>query len=235
MKSAPMQKSDAVAAMGPSARLLPAWIKAALAANDRLKLYLTVLQAAAAHADHPETEPLDLARDAATGPDGRWLRELPAASSRLNGTFHIPGLPRPTQRLAENLGLMARPLLEARGKDEDFCVRVQHWADWLSTIGGKKAGGEALTSDELRLLTAGTADATRGREHDRHDFGADTFHLLVMDLHKQLNQLAASLSHPRLCGRQVANPQEPEAIRLWERHSRPLRQGKPWPSPAITE
>lgn len=48
-----MQKSDAVAAMGPSTVLLPDWIKAALAANDRLKLYLTVVQAAVAHAEQP--------------------------------------------------------------------------------------------------------------------------------------------------------------------------------------
>ncbi len=60
-----MQKSDAVAEMGPSTLLLPAWIKDALAANDRLKLYLTVLQAGASHAEHPDTEPLDLVRETA--------------------------------------------------------------------------------------------------------------------------------------------------------------------------
>ena len=86
-----MQKSDAVAAMGPSTLLLPAWIKAALVANDRLKLYLTVLQAAASHAEHPDTDPLDLGREtAAAGVDGHWLRDLPAACSQVNGTFRVP-------------------------------------------------------------------------------------------------------------------------------------------------
>ena len=43
-----MQKAEAVAALGSSSLSLPAWVRAALGANDRLKLYLSVLQAAAA-------------------------------------------------------------------------------------------------------------------------------------------------------------------------------------------
>jgi hypothetical protein len=41
-----MEKIEAVASLGQLRLLRPAWTKAALAANDRLKLYLTVLQAA---------------------------------------------------------------------------------------------------------------------------------------------------------------------------------------------
>ena len=48
-----MQKSQTLALLGEQGLLLPVWVKAALVANDRLKLYLTVLQAAAAHAGHP--------------------------------------------------------------------------------------------------------------------------------------------------------------------------------------
>ncbi len=45
-----MDKQKAVATLGQNSLLLPAWITAALLANDRLKLYLSVLQSAAAHA-----------------------------------------------------------------------------------------------------------------------------------------------------------------------------------------
>ena len=48
-----MQKNQALAVMGQRSLLMPGFIKAALAANDHLKLYLSVLQAAAAHAEHP--------------------------------------------------------------------------------------------------------------------------------------------------------------------------------------
>ena len=49
-----MQKNLAVASLGQHRLMLPVWVKAALAANDRLKVYLSVLQAASSHADHPD-------------------------------------------------------------------------------------------------------------------------------------------------------------------------------------
>jgi len=122
-----MQKSDAVAAMGTSTLLLPAWIKAALAANDRIKLYLSVVQAAVTHAEHPEAEALDLGREiAAAGIDGRQLHDLPAASSQVDGTLLIPELHRLAQRLAEDFGVMARPLLEAHHAGDGPQERVRH-------------------------------------------------------------------------------------------------------------
>ena len=203
-----MQKSDAVAAMGPSTLLLPAWIKAALLANDRLKLYLTVLQAAVAHAEHPESETLDLSRETASiGAEGRWLKDLPSACSRVNGSFLVPELRRLAQRLSEDLGVMARPLLEAHPSGNDAGPRVKHWLDWLATIGSKKSAGETLNNEQLRMLTDGKRETKRehkrGHDQDDHDFGADSFHLLVMDLHKQLNQLAGSLSNEQIGGAHV--------------------------------
>ena len=127
-----MQKSDAVAAMGPSRLLLSVWIEAALAANDRLKLYLTVLQAAAAHAEHPESQALDLGREtAAAGVDGRWLRDLPAACSRVDGVLLVPELRQLAERLAGDIGVMARPLLEGQQQGEESAARVAHWLAWL--------------------------------------------------------------------------------------------------------
>ena len=203
-----MQKSDAVAAMGPSTLLLPAWIKAALIANDRLKLYLTVLQAAAAHAEHPESEALDLGREtAAARVEGRWLRDMPSACSSVNGSFLVPELRHLAQRLGEDLSVMARPLLEAHHQGDDPGPRVKHWLEWLETIGSKKSGGETLTREQLRLLTDGKRDTRRegkrGHDRDVHDVGADSFHLLVMDLHKQLNHLAGSLSNEEIGGAHV--------------------------------
>ena len=60
-----MQKSQALVSLGQRGLLLPVWVKAALAANDRLKLYLTVVQAAASHADHPHQDVPDLTRELA--------------------------------------------------------------------------------------------------------------------------------------------------------------------------
>ncbi|MDO9312931.1 MAG: phosphate transport regulator [Burkholderiaceae bacterium] len=231
-----MQKSDAVAAMGPSTLLLPAWIKAALAANDRLKLYLTVLQAAAAHAEHPDTEPLDLGREtAAAGVEGRWLRDLPAGCSKVGGALLVPELRRLVQRLAEDLGVMAKPLLEAPPKGEDPSARVKYWLDWLATIGSKKADGETLTREQLRSLT----DGKRGHGGGKSGRDDDSFHLLVMDLHKQINHLAGTLSHEQIGGAhvwqlQAADRPRVEAFMRGLNRTAPLRFDHPGLDTAAT-
>jgi len=199
-----MQKSEAVAAMGKSSLLLPAWIKAALAANDRLKLYLTVVQAAAAHAEHPNAELLDLGREtAAAGLEDRWLRDLPAASSQVDGALHIAELRRLAQRLAEALGVMARPLLEVHRTRDGLHERVKHWVDWLGVLGDKHKGGESLSGEQLRLLTNGKRENKRRHGGDKPGDDDDSLHLLVMDLHKQLNQLASTLSTEVIDGAHV--------------------------------
>ncbi len=213
-----MQKSDAVAAMGKSSLLLPAWIKAALAANDRLKLYLSVLQAAAAHAAHPEAEALDLGREvAAAGIEGRWLRELPGAASQVDGALLVPDLPRMAARLAEDLSVMARPLLDSAAAVDATRERLAHWLQWLDAFGEQHSGAEALSAEQLRLLTSGKrAEKSHGKPgakaEGKHAHGsvkvgdaaeADSLHLLVMDLHKQLNQLASTLSSETIDGAHV--------------------------------
>jgi uncharacterized protein Yka (UPF0111/DUF47 family) len=188
-----MQKTQAVASMGQRAMLLPAWIKAALAANDRLKLYLSVLQAAAAHAEQPEGDPLDFSRDmAAAGVQADWLRELPSSSTKLDGVLVIPQLPRLAQRLAEDLAVMARPLLESGDADEPLRARVRRWSDVLGALRGEQLAREALQS------------LTRGRRAlDKEGEDDDSLHLLVMDLHKRLNRLAATVASEQIDGAHV--------------------------------
>jgi hypothetical protein len=57
-----MRKEQVVASLGQQSLLMPAWVKAALLANDRLKLYLTMLQSAAQRAASPETTFADWGR-----------------------------------------------------------------------------------------------------------------------------------------------------------------------------
>lgn len=190
--------------MGNSSLLLPAWIKAALAANDRLKLYLTVLQAAAAHAEHPDAEPLDLGREtAAAGTEGRWLRDLPTASSQVDGALLVPELGRLAQHLAQDLSMMARPLLEAHRTVDKLRERVTHWVEWLGALGDWPGGGESLSAEQLRSLTSGKREGKRGHEGNGSGHEGDSLHLLVMDLHKQLNQLAGTLSNETIDGAHV--------------------------------
>ncbi len=186
-----MKKHDAVASLGQASLLAPARVRAALKANDRLKLYLTVLQAAAAHAAAPERAPLDLAReiaaaDIAPREQATWLRELPASAAQQGHALHLPDLPRLAARLLEDLETMARPVLDDVDTDPVLTERVAHWQAWLGKLGGSELAATALTQ-----LT-----------HGRREQG-DSLHLTVMDLHKTLNRLAGRLSGESIDGAHV--------------------------------
>ncbi|MGX8012337.1 DUF47 domain-containing protein [Mesorhizobium sp. ORM8.1] len=182
-----MEKNDVVAALGQTELLRPAWVKAALAANDRLKFYLTALQAAHAHADHPGTAQLDLHREyVAAHIDAPWIIELPNSAYLEGSTLHLTNLPELAAKLRDDLRTMARPIQGiAEEAHRALCARVDKWCGWLDQLGA------TLDAAQLKALTSGK----RGEE--------DSFHILVMDMHKGLNQLAAHLSDETIDGAHV--------------------------------
>lgn len=215
-----MQKSQAVAMLGQRGLMMPVWVNAALAANDRLKLYLSVLQAAVAHAEHPEREALDLSRElTALGlGSATWLHELPAGASRVGGNgdggegqgdvLLIPELDRLVAALNDDLAIMARPVLESSTTDAEPHLRVHQWQAWLDAL-----HGEQLDRHQLRSLTHGKRPA-HGHAHshahkhaadvdDLDDTPDDSLHLLIMDLHKAINRLAADLASEVIAGAHV--------------------------------
>ena len=178
-----MEKLEAVASLGQTELLRPARVRAALAANDRLKLYFSVLQAAHDRATRSDAPALDLSREfVAAGVDAPWLAQLPANAYREGKVLHVPELVRLVTLFAEDLRTMARPLED----DPDFDGRAGHWCAWLDGL-----APDALTGEQLHALTS----AKRTKD--------DSLHLLVMDLHKALNRLAAELSSETLDGAHV--------------------------------
>ena len=176
-----MLKEKAVASLGQPSLLMPAWIKAALAANDRLKRYLTLLQSAAQHAGAPD------------GPVGRWekdfahtgLQDAPWAQEMLSGAYYdddlliLPHMGNLLEALSNNLATMARPLCDTgQAGAEALTVRRDHWLRQLHAL----ADDDGLRRAALAELTHG--DRQRG----------DSLHLLVMDLHKQINALSGDMA-----------------------------------------
>lgn len=183
-----MEKTDVVASLGQSQLLRPAYLKAALAANDRLKFYLTVLQTAYSHAAQPDVASLDLHREyAAARVDAPWLLALPGSTQLKASVLHAADLPRLVDNLATDLRLMGRPL-EGNGDsaDEQLLARIDGWCEWLGSL---KPG--VLDTEQLTLLTSGKRNE------------GDSFHILVMDLHKALNRLAAELSDETIDGAHI--------------------------------
>ncbi|WP_418648698.1 DUF47 family protein [Thauera butanivorans] len=189
-----MEKAEAVAVLGQAELLKPTRVRAALAANDRLKLYMSVLQAAYDRASRGDGPILDLSREsAAAGVKAAWLAELPANAYREGKLLHVPELPRLRELLTEDLRVMARPL---EGVAE-FDARVGHWCAWLDQL-----SADTLSADDLNALTSGK----RGKE--------DSVHLLVMDLHKAINRLAAELSSENIDGAHVWQIDEADRDRV---------------------
>ncbi len=182
-----MDKSAAVESMGQQKLLLPSRIRASLAANDRLKLYLTVLQAAADHAAAPEHVPVDLTGEfVQANLHDAWIRELPLTTTRVNDAFVVPGLPRLVARLREDLVVMAGPIVESSPAGTPMRQRLQHWDAELAALSNPE-----LSPGQLRALVHGNRRA------------GDSLHIVIMDLHKALNRLAATVADERLHGAHV--------------------------------
>lgn len=183
-----MIKHDVVAALGQDALVQPTRVREALRANDRLKLALTVLQAAVDQALRPGAASPDLGPEiAAAGihgaQDAAWWRDLPSQARPVDDGVELPGLDRLYGHLAEDLRILARPVLDAPSPDRDLAPRIARWGERLAALPHPRIDAPTL------------ADLTRGRPQ-----GGDSLHQLVMDLHQALNRLAAGFAGEDVAG-----------------------------------
>ena len=179
-------KTVIVRELGQSDILLPSLVAEGLAANDRIKLRLSALQAAARHAREPGGAVADLAVES------RAAGIAPAALETLIGGAHPAGDGR---IVAPGLA----PLLE--GIDDDAKAMIR------AVAAGDHAGGETFQARLTSLRAAGDLEPSAEIEIDRigrltgvSQEGADSLHRLVMDLHKAMNRLAASHSEEVVAG-----------------------------------
>ncbi|MDR3512771.1 MAG: hypothetical protein P4L73_14135 [Caulobacteraceae bacterium] len=166
-------KAEIVARLGESAVLLPDLIAAALVANDRAKLRLTLLQEAAAHAADPGRPAPDLSAERRAvgldeaGFDATIAGARPAGPDRIE----IPGAGRLIEGLNADIAAMIAPIAAA----EDAAP----FAERLKALdGGDLPSGDTVSGAALAAMTS----ARRGER--------DSQHLLIMDLHKAINLLA---------------------------------------------
>ncbi|MDZ4187340.1 MAG: phosphate transport regulator [Hydrogenophaga sp.] len=190
-----MEKENAVASLGQSTLLLPAWVKAALQANDRLKLYLSVLQSAAQRAANPGAAFPDWAREIVHLGlrDASWLKDVATTAYLQDQTLIVPELSLWLGALASDLSIMARPLCDvAEHKNAALAARRDRWLKRIEEL-----------NDEEGLSPQALNDLTHGNRH-----GSDSFHLLVMDLHKQLNTMAVAVATEDVDGAHVWQVQD---------------------------
>ena len=173
-------KATILDALGERALLLPARIGLALKANDRVKYLLSLLQAAREHAEAPDVEPPSSLRAErmACGVNDSRLDGVPLASGRdpSTGLYRIP--------LARTLSAMALTSVCEMLDPLDGVEAHAALGDRLTAIEASLADldDERMSARQLAALTS--ADPRTG----------DSLHLVVMDAHRALNRLQASLA-----------------------------------------
>jgi hypothetical protein len=198
-------KSQIIERLGQTDILLPALIAAGLAANDRVKARLSVLQAAVGRAREPHGARFDLANECNTARlDPVSLETLINGASLIAGDrLAAPGLANLEAAIWDDVAAMIRPI----------------------KAGDAAEGGKAL--ERFTALKAAASPQAAGTLELAHivkltrisEGGGDSLHRLVMDLHKALNRLSAAHAAELLAGAHVhgLNPEDRPAVEAFMR------------------
>ena len=181
--------------IGESGVLLPELITRGLAAHDRLRYYLTLLQTAYTHALAP-TKPAPTLRTQreASGLDDVMLDRVVAGSvDRGDGTVYLPGSCTIVALLFEDSRRMLQPLLVAGQARSDLRGRTEIYKRRLDDL----FAHAPVCSDDL--MTRSTIRALTKLSENGHD----TMHQVAIDLHWELNRLQTSVTMETVDGAHV--------------------------------
>jgi uncharacterized protein Yka (UPF0111/DUF47 family) len=184
-------KSQIIKQLGQSDILLPSLIAEGLAANDRVKIRLSILQAAAARARDPKRPRANLSNEChSAGIDPIPMESLINRANLLAGEqITAPGLGALGSAIWDDVAAMANAVKAGDATDGDVLlarlakIRATDWPEPSDTV--------ELTRIAKLINVAG------------HEGEGDSLHRLVMDLHKALNRLAAGHAEEVVAGAHV--------------------------------
>ena len=179
--------------LGESRLVLPGILNLGLEANDRVKVVFSLLQAARQHADRPDAAPADLRLECeGVGLTDPALDAVVRDARRLERErYAIPAAGRLLELIRGAMEQMLRPL-QASGAEED-AVRAADYERRLQALLDEMPSGEGGV-----LPGAWISAATRGRSS-----AGDSLHVLVMDLHQELNRLQGEVAAESVDGAQA--------------------------------
>lgn len=174
------EKAQIVAALGESLLLVPVLLNEALAANDRAKYRLTLLQAAKSHAESPDAAFSHLRLERLVcGVKDASLDDV--VGETVSGGADIYAMPHARDILsalkADLLAMIAPFDAAQKPEGKLFSERLQE-------LSGAPWHGEnnTVTGSAIAWLTSGEPAS------------GDSVHLLIMDMHKALNRLQGEIA-----------------------------------------
>lgn len=191
-----VEKRSIVRELGEEELLLPGLVNSALAANDRIKYYFTLLQTARERAENPQLEfpSLKTERENAEEEDAKLDRVVSEALKKGPDTYFIPFAEEILSRIWDCMDEMLKPLLVTGGTEgKEFEARLEGLKRFVTKpdAGFPAVETGLLKGDFIRVLTSG--DRERG----------DSLHILVMDVHKALNRMQEELAVENIDGAKV--------------------------------
>ena len=182
-------KTEILEQLGEKAIQLPSLIGEALNANDRIKLRLSLLQEAGLQAESPGREVRRFGAELRTVGIEDQAADHMVAGARMVGPerLYIPGVGTLVSGIAADLETMLAPIEAAdAGAGRGFAERAAALRTAMPAAEGDQIDRRSI--DEMASARSGSRDSV---------------HLLVMDLHKALNRLAAETAVETLDGARV--------------------------------
>lgn len=192
-------KSHIVEQLGQTDILLPSLIAEGLAANDRAKARLSVLQAAARHARDPHAAGFDLTEECrAAALDPVALEALVRSASLAGERLAAAGLDGLESAVWDDVATMLAAA--TAGKDGQAAALA-------ARLNALKTNDPPESGDSMALARVARLTGVSQQS-------SDGLHRLIMDLHKALNRLSAAHAEEVLAGAHVYGllPQDRPAI-----------------------
>ena len=163
-----------------------------MAANDRIKYFLTLLQSARDHAEHPDRAAPSLQTEReASGVDDVTFDEVVAGSTRDGEQrLHIPHASRIHTLIVDDIRQMLAPLKATSAPEAGEPDQSEPWSQRLDRLLG------VMSPPETDHVPAGYVDALTRADRE----AGDGVHVLLMDLHRELNRLQARIASESVDG-----------------------------------
>src|SRR5262249_43596579 len=192
--------------IGERGLLLPELIARGLAAHDRVKYYLTLLQSAQARAQTPQQPVVNLRvqREASGVGDAALDRVVETSVDRGNQATYIPGACVIIDRLFEELRRMLSALEAAGPARRDLSERAALYKRRLEEL---NASVPCCADD---LVTEATISGLASLSRNGHD----TVHQLIIDLEGELGGLQADVSPENVDGAHAFGLTESDRVLL---------------------